>query len=112
MSLVPRNDSASGGSSDESCKKQDITDLSDAEPVKSEQVDEPAIKPKATPKWTPAKVRARIAFLVQTVCTCARMRKRHVTSCHRQFRGDVDALTALRLSLLKLDKEDADKKER
>lgn len=114
MSLVPGNDdSASGGSSDDgSCEKADIVELSDSEPViKLEQVDRPAVKPKATPNWTPAKVRARIAFLVGTVCTCARLRKRRATSCHRQFLGDVDALTTLRLSLLKLDKEDADKKE-
>lgn len=103
-------------SSDESaqpCEKAIIETLSDDESTGGQDAESqpPAVAvPHDDDKRSPAKVRARISFLVGTACICSRARKtrngQFNRSCHRQFRGDVDRLTALRLKLHGLARED------
>lgn len=102
-------------SSDESaqpCEKAIIETLSDDESTGGQDAESqpPAVAVPHDDKQSPAKVRARISFLVGTACICSRARKtrngQFNRSCHRQFRGDVDRLTALRLKLHGLARED------
>ena len=92
--------------------KPDLTDLSDsdAQPAQSPAVVRPDKIQKQTKSTDPATMRARISHLVGTTCTCARQRKKANMSCHRQFRGDVDNLTNLRVDLHKLAIADMDAK--
>ena len=55
------------------------------------------------------RVRARLAHVVQTVCTCARQRKQGLhRSCNHQFVDDVDVLTGIRVVGHRLENQDMD----
>lgn len=98
-------DSNSSDESSQQCAKAIIETLSDDEPTGGQDAESqpPAVAVPRDDRQSPGKVRARISFLVGTACICSRARKQRNAqlnlSCHRQFRGDVDRLTALRLKL-------------
>ena len=117
---MERRDVVACDSDSESCpsrglkrqrSKLDVTELSDsdAQSAQAPAVVRPKIQ-KTSKSIDPATVRARISFLVGTTCTCARQRKKSNMSCHRQFRGDIDHLSNLRVDLHKLAIADMDAK--
>ena len=106
------SDATCSDDSSQPCDKQIIDTLSDDEPAAGQDAESqpPAVAVADHKRLDPGKVRARVSFLVGTSCICSRARKQRNgqlnLSCHRQFRGDVDRLTGLRLKLHRLSLQD------